>query len=228
MIRRVVVLAFLVVATAAADEPGRGFYLGADLAAIDAGSGRSHGLLAGTPESVVRVFPETASVSGTDASWGIHAGYRINRFLAIELAYTDYGSMIVHQIYDLTPIIPDAPPNFENDVYFGAAGVSLSWLASIPLGERFEAFVRVGVLHAEQDIEPLSFAVLPGQSLFSEVSDDVPVYGIGAAYRMSENWALRMEYHHVEGLHGGDSIDGTDSVGPVRIRRLGLGASYSF
>lgn len=227
MIRRVVVAAVLVASTAAAEEPVRGFYVGADLAAIDAGSGRSHSLLARTPEGVMRIFPETASVNGTDASWGIQVGYRINRFLALELAYTDYGSMVVHQTYDLT-FIPDAPPSIGNDVYFAAAGASLSWLAQIPLGERLEAFLRVGVLHAEQDIEPLSFAVLPGQSLFSEVSDDVPVFGLGAAYRMSENWSLRIEYHHVEGLHGGDSIDGTDSVGPIRIRRLGIGASYRF
>jgi opacity protein-like surface antigen len=228
MIRPVLVLAILVVAPAAAEEPVNGFYLGADLAAIDAGSGRSHGLLAGTPEFVVRIFPETASVSGTDASWGIHAGYRINRYLAIELDYTDYGSMIVHQVYDLTSVIPDAPPTFENDVYFAAAGASLSWLASIPLGERFEAFVRVGVLHAEQDIEPLSFAVLPGESFFSEISENVPVYGIGAAYRTAGNWSLRLEYRHAEGLHGGNSIDGTDSVGPISLRRLGLGVSYAF
>jgi OmpA-OmpF porin, OOP family len=221
------VLAALVVATAGAEEPGHGFYVGTDLAAIDAGSGRSHGILVRTPESVVRAFPESATVSGTDASWGIQVGYRINRFLALELAYADYGSMVVHQTYDLT-IIPDAPPNYENDVYFGAAGASLSWLWLVPLGERFEAFVRVGVLHADQDIEPLSFAVLPGESLHEEVSDDVPVYGLGAAYRMTQNWSVRMEYHHVEGLHGGDSIDGTDSVGPMRIRRFGIGASYRF
>ena len=227
MIRRALLLALLLGTTAVAEEPDRGFYIGVDLAAIDAGAGRSYGLLAGTPEFVVRVFPENTTVSGTDASWSIQAGYRLNRFLSLELAYADYGSMLVHQTYDLTFVIPDAPA-FENDVYFAAAGASLSWLAQIPLGERFEGFVRVGVLHAQQEIEPLSFAVLPGQSFFKEVSDNVPIYGIGAAYRMSEDWSVRAEYHYIEGLHGGNSIDGTDSVGPMRIGRYGLGIAYRF
>ena len=71
-------------------------------------------------------------------------------------------------------------------------------------------------------------AVLPGQTTLEKVSDDVPIFGVGAAFQATQAWSVRIEYQHVDGLHGGDFVDGTDSLGPIRIQRYGLGIVYRF
>jgi hypothetical protein len=224
---RAAIVAALFTASVVAAEPDRGFYVGADAAEIDASAGRSHGILVGTPEFIVRVRPDSANVGNTGVSWGAQIGYRINRFLAAELAYADYGSMLVSETYDLSSIL-GSPVILERDVHYGVSGPSLSWLGLIPLGARLEAIVRVGVLHADQEIDWRNRAVLPGQSTLEKVSSFIPILGIGAAYRVSEDWSVRIEYQEVDGLHGDDSLDGTDTLGPIRIRRYGAGVVYRF
>lgn len=212
---------------AGAEEPDRGFYIGVDAAGLDVSAGRRYGIIVGTPEIAFRAFPESVAVSGTDASWGAQIGYRISRFLAVELAYADFGSMLVTETYDLSTIL-DGPVVFERPVEFGASGPSLSWLGLIPLGGDFEAFVRVGVLLAEQEIRDLRLATLPGDSGRSISSETMSIYGIGAAYRLSKGWSVRAEFQNVDGLHGGGSQSWIDNLGPIRIRRYGLAAAYRF
>ena len=223
MIRSLLLLNGLIAATALAEESS-GFYVGADVAGIDAASGRSHGLLVGTPDGVVNVLPESARVTGTDIGWGVQGGYRINRYLGVEAAYTDLGSMVVHQFYDLSLI---GIPELEHLVDFAASGFSLSWIAHIPLGERFDAFFRVGALRAEQEVRSRLRAVLPGESAVEKASETVPVLGTGLTYRPAESWSVRLEYQHLDGLNGGDTPN-VDSVGPIRLRRFALGFAYRF
>ena len=223
MIRSFPVLGALIASTALAQEfPG--FYVGADVAGIDAASARSNGLLVGTPGGVVTVLPESATVTGTDTGWGIQGGYRINRHLTVEVAYTDLGSMVIHQIYDLSII---GIPELEHLVDFAASGFSLSWMAHIPLGEKFGAFVRAGALHAEQEIRSRLRAVLPGESAVENASETVPLLGTGLTYRTGKDWSVRLEYQYLDGLNGGDT-PGVDSVGPIRMGRFALGIAYRF
>jgi opacity protein-like surface antigen len=223
MIQSFLVLGALISTTALA-EGISGFYFGADAAGIDATSGRSHGLLVGTPDGVFSVLPEAATVTGTDVGWGLQGGYRINRYLALEAGYMDFGSMVVHQIYDLSMI---GIPELEHLVDFAASGFSLSWMAHIPLGEKFGAFVRAGALHAEQEIRSRLRAVLPGESAIEKASEIVPLLGTGLTYRTGKDWSVRLEYQYLDGLNGGETPS-VDTVGPIRIRRFALGIAYRF
>jgi OOP family OmpA-OmpF porin len=217
---------------AAARAGERGFYMGADLAGLEVDAGREYGMLFGSPQGtdpriVAEVRPETAAAHGLDVVWSAQLGYRFSRYFALELGYVDLGSLVVTETYD-PPLFTQFPGNFESDVRFEAAGPSLSALAVIPLGNRFEAYARAGVLHADQAIERSLRAVLPGESGTEHVTDDVPVFGIGAAYAISADWSLRIEYQRIDDLHGSDEVDGISSVGPLRIQRVGLGVTYVF
>lgn len=230
--RYAAVAAALVAAPASADADERGFYVAADVAGMDVHAGRDYGMLFGSPQGTIprvveRVLPESATAHGTDVVWSGQIGYRINRFLSIELGYLDFGSLVVSETYDPPPFTQLAGI-FESDVFFEAAGPSLSWLGRVPVGKRWEAFVRVGVLRADQKVTRSLRAVLPGESATEHASDDVPIFGIGAAYGLSSDWTVRIEYQEVDDLHGSDKIDGISSVGPIRIQRYGLGVTYQF
>ena len=214
------IAAALVAAPASAESGERGFYVGADVAGLDASAGKQYGLLFGTPSIIFRDLPDTAATQGVDVSWGAQFGYRINRNLAIELGYTDFGTMAVHETYDLSPLIPAV---FERDLTFSASGPSLSWLGVIPAGEHFEAFVRVGVLHADQSLHR-SF----GSPRKPNTSAAVSLFGLGAVFHASEHWAARMEYQRIGELSGRGVGGDPGSVGPIRIRRYGVGVTYQF
>ena len=230
MRRFIALAAALVAAPVCAQPPERGFYVGAEMAGQDIHAGRDYGIRASAapqpgPGPIVRVYPESATVSGVDASWSATAGYRVNRYVAFELAYADFGSLVVTETYDLS-FIPGAPPEYVAPTHYEASGVSLSVLGSIPLGERFEAYFRVGVLHADQELMTFR-AILPGQSPVEKVSDDVPLIGLGVSWHLTPAWSLRLELQAIDDLHGGDEL-GVDAVGPLRIRRYGVGATYAF
>jgi OmpA-like transmembrane domain len=222
----------LVAAPASSESNERGFYVGADVAGMDVHAGRDYGMLFGSPQGTIprvveRVLPESATAHSTDVVWGGQFGYRINRFLSIELGYLDFGSFVVSETYDPPPFT-QFPGILETDVFFEAAGPSLSLLGRVPFGNRWEGFVRVGVLHADQKVTRSLRAVLPGESGTEHASDDVPVFGMGAACGLSSDWTVRIEYQVIDDLHGSDKIDGISSLGPLRIRRYGLGVTYKF
>ena len=132
--------------------------------------------------------------------------------------------MVVDQTYDLSMI---GIPELEHPWDFEASGFSLSWLANIALGKRIDVFFRVGALHAEQQVTSRLRAVLPGDSAVEQASETVPLLGTGLTYRAGERWLVRLEYQNVDGLNGGDTPS-LDSLGPLRLQRIALGAGYQF
>jgi hypothetical protein len=232
MRRHAALLAALLAAPVIANAGERGFYVGADVAGMDVRAGRDYGMLFGSPQGTIphvveRVLPQSAAVHGADVAWSGQFGYRINRYLAIELAYSDFGSFVVSETYDPPPFA-QFPGLFESEMRFEAAGASLSWLGRVPVGSRWEGFVRIGVLHADQALTRSLRVVLPGESGVEHASDDVPVFGVGVAYGLSSDWTVRIEYQQVDDLHGSDRNDGISTVGPLRIRRYALGVTYGF
>jgi hypothetical protein len=218
---RCLAVAFALAAVSAgAEEAERGFYAGADVAGVDASAAERYGLLFGTPQSFFLSRPDVASTGGVDVSWGAHLGYRVSRILAFELGYTDFGTMVVHETYDLSPLIPVID---ERTATFGVSGPSLSWLGRIPAGDHFEAYVRVGVLHAAQELHR-GFGSPPRPN----TDDAVPLFGIGGSYDLTDTWSIRLEFQHVGKLRGRGVGGDPGSIGPIRIRRYGLGASWRF
>ena len=223
-------VAALLGAPAIAHAGENGFYVGADVAGMDIHAGREYGMLFGSrqgtiPRVVARVLPESAVAHGTDVAWSGLVGYRIDRYAAIELGYLDLGSIVVSETYD-PPAFTEFPGIFESEIAVDAAGPWLSLLGRVPAGSRWEAFVRAGVMHAEQDVTRSLRAVLPGESGTERASDIVPVLGIGVAYALSSDLSIRIECQQIDDLHGSDQVDGISSLGPLRIRRYALGVTY--
>lgn len=143
-----------------------GFYVGADLG--------------------VAQYPDNEDLDNEDHAWAVTAGYRFNRYVAVEAGYMDLGetSGFLADGATATPAVA----RFS----FASSGPTLALVGTWPLGN-WEPYVRVGVFFADTD---LSFSGLSATAPFSgRTSDSTEEMfgGIGLGYRFSERWRARVE-----------------------------------
>jgi opacity protein-like surface antigen len=161
----------LCAAAQAADEPGFYFAAAASRVAYD---GQGH--LFSKPYSRNR----QTMIDDVDTGFSATVGYRINRYIAGELTYADFGEYERIDRYDLGSI-----GRSEDRTLFGVRGPSLSVLGSLPLGEQWEVFLRGGVLFADQKIT---------HTFGGNSSDEVGIAGAGVQWSFAPSWAARLEY----------------------------------
>jgi hypothetical protein len=201
----------------------RGFYAVADVGVTEPAVGKSDGFLitfTHLPGLLFHVEPSTAVTDGSDAGGGVAFGYRINRYLAAELAYTDFGSVEIREHFVLGPIDSPFPPffvprlEFDVDLASRAAGPSVSVLAILPISDGFDLFARGGILFADHEIRRN-----PGTETDAE---RLAVWGVGIDVRIAGRWSARVAYENLEDLPE------TAYTGPMRLERFVFGASYAF
>ena len=207
----------LLVTHAPASEPG--FYLFAT-GGTGQESPESIGINLGNPEGIVHVDPDRVEVDDGSVAWGVGLGYRINRYLAAEVEYADFGTTDVHEHYSL----PDQPFPFptELDLTYSSkvTGPVLSVLGTLPLGQSFELFLRGGVLFASREYG------LEGQPGFGgqgqKFASNVWLGGAGATWSFAKRWGVRAEYQQ------SGTLDQTLLTGETRVKRVSLSALYRF
>lgn len=204
---------------AAADETG--FYAVADLGVIEPAVGKSDGFLISfthIPGVIFHVQPSSSTSDGADAGGGLALGYRINRYLAAELAYTDFGEVDVREHYVVGPIdFPFLIPrlDFDVDTASRVAGPSVSILGILPVADDFELFARAGILFADQDVS----RDLGGTAANAE---ELWIWGAGLDVEIARRWSVRFAYENL------DELRRTPYTGPIRIERFVFGVSYDF
>jgi hypothetical protein len=176
---------------APAGEPG--WYAGADV-------GRSE-------------FKFDGGANFSDTAFAVHGGYRAARYFAVEASYADLGS------FDYTlecpaglACVPELYPQF---VDVSAKRLDLALLGILPLGERFEAYAKVGFSQTEIDTHVVEG--MSGTSDFSDRSSDA-IYGVGVRMHFDAPWTLRLQWERVPDV---------DYFG-VDVDALWLGAEYRF
>ena len=112
----------------------------------------------------------------SDGGFKVFGGYRFHRDFSVEVAYADFKE-----------IGSAEQPGWSSvEVY----GIGLGILGIIPLNERFDVYGKVGILFWDADLN-----TNVGGPIVT-VSDDGSdlSYAFGLAYRLSERFALRVEY----------------------------------
>lgn len=132
-------------------------------------------------------FAVSTEVDDVDAGFSATVGYRINRYLAAELSYTDFGEYERIERYSTAPLV-----RYE----IGVSGPSLAVLGSLPLGEQWELFLRGGVLFADQEVS----TKVSSRSFGRNYSDEVIVAGAGVQWSFAKRWATRLEYQRTDDL----------------------------
>jgi OOP family OmpA-OmpF porin len=141
--------------------------------------------------SIRLTMPSTAGGwDEDDTAYKFFVGYRMNKFLALELDYINLGEPSGAVV-----------PGFNVDA--SVDGFAPYVVGTLPLGQWFEVYGRVGyyfydaTLGVENEVD--------GRVQFDEESEDL-VYGAGIGANIGERMNIRFEYERFD-LQGVDDAD---------------------
>ena len=168
-----------------------GFYFSAGVGRAEEDPGDSIGINLGVglpPDGIVHVQPDRVEVESDGVAWSVAVGYRFTRYFAAELEYMDFGTSEYSEHYDLD--IPPFPSELTRNYTSKVTGPAVSVLGSLPIGKGFEAFLRVGALFADREIE-VPGLMGTGATTFG---DTVWLGGAGVDWSFASRWGIRAEY----------------------------------
>lgn len=204
------------------------------------GGGYPYPILGGfrdPPAAIIAPFPISApfavfvpvelSSDETDVGWNFSLGYRVNKYLAAELTYVDSGeaSLVEHYgpIFTFVPI-PNPVTEITRSYTVSSRGPALSVLGSLPLGSKWEVFLRGGVLFAKQEVEARTRAiggtVITPSPVERDFSDEVFTLGAGVQWAFSPRWTARLEYQRT------DELQANEIMGESRIDQASLSVLF--
>jgi hypothetical protein len=179
-----------------------------------------------SPVPVAVFLPTRLTADETDVGWNFSLGYRVNKYLAAELAYVDSGeaSLVEHYGPSLSrPPVSDVT-EITRSYSVTSRGPALSVLGSLPLGSQWEVFLRGGVLFAKQEVEARTNAigavVPPGAQIDRDFSDEVFTVGAGVQWAFLPRWTARLEYQRT-----GD-LQANEIMGQSRIDQASLSVLF--
>ena len=189
-INRTVVAALAVVGLSAAAPSYAQWYVGASVGKSDIKFNNA----AQSDQFLDLGFTNPSTVSNTkDTGYRAFGGYQLHKYIAIEAAYVDLGRFSFR-----TDVTPRGSLTGSTRI----DGFELSALGTLPLGERFGLFARVGALSAETRTSYTgggSIETLIGGDSQKRRSTEL-VYGAGAMFNINQNFSVRGEWSRYEKL----------------------------
>jgi len=162
------------VATANAEPAATGFQIG-----IDGGKAEADG-----------ACDNVTNCESSDKSFRGNVGYQFSPYVGAEVGYTSFGTT-----YDSQDNQADASQD--------AGAITASVVGTIPLGDKFGLFGRIGAARYDLD----NSGSIQGVPVEEGDNDVKPFYGAGARFNVTENFALRAEYQIYQDLAG---VNGND------------------
>jgi len=143
----------------------------------------------------------TTSCDDNDTAWKIFGGYQFNKYLGVEVGYTDLGKASLSDAISTTA--------------FEVKGFEVLAVGTYPINQQFEIFGKAGFFRWDLDVKDNVFGSI------SESGTDF-TFGIGAKYNFSKNLGLRLEWQRYNDI-GNDSTTGTSDSDFI-----GLGLVFKF
>jgi hypothetical protein len=202
----------LFAAGAAAAEPG--FYVAASVGMGDEDP-QSSGINVGNSLGVFHVEPDQVDVDTGKLAWSVGLGYRVNKYLAGEVEYIDFGTTDVAEHYTVDNIgspVP-FPTVFTLDYSSHVTGPALSLLGTLPMGENFELFLRGGAFFGSREFNT-SFGTN------AKFASTVWLAGAGVTWSFAKRWAIRAEYQQI------GKLDESLVSGETELQRMSLSALF--
>jgi OOP family OmpA-OmpF porin len=132
------------------------------------------------------------SCDDKDTSWKVLGGYQINRNLALELGYADFGKIKASG--------PAGKVSAKSNAW------DLVGLGIVPLGNRFSLYAKAGFYRGEVKAKA-DTALLTGT--FKDKNTDV-TFGAGLKYDITPQVGVRAEWQRYSDVGGDDT--GTDDI----------------
>ena len=167
-----------------------------------------------------------ADLDDSDNGWGVHIGYRFNRYVAAEAGYLDLDKFLYTSTMALT--IDDGPGgaaaqvvNTAIDQRLEANGAFASVIGMYPIGNSFDVHVRGGVLFSDvrnrtgQTVnnDPTTFVSIERKDSKEELFG-----GIGATWNINASYSVRVEYQKF--LDVGEDRTGERDIDLINVSLL--------
>ncbi len=174
--------------------------------------------------SITTASPYAFSAIPVDAFWlpgrddeanafGGFVGYRIFPYAAVELAYTHLGTLHEYQpAIAITPTVTTVAVESELETQ----GPALSVLALMPLTDRWDLYLRGGMLFADQKVSHSS--VFPRQQ--TTYGSDSLLFGAGTQFDFGAHWTVRLDFQRF------DSVGEDNGIGDADIDVISLGVLF--
>jgi OmpA-like transmembrane domain len=219
------------IAAPTADANEVGFYIGANYGLVKKQVDRTdydefasdvHFFFSYTPTQ------ESISFDESDQTFNLQAGYRINRFLAIEGAYADLGQITYRS--QSQGMFPMDRGTINTTVESETSGFVVSALGVLPLTYGWEIYARAGALFATNrfkinlGVRGEIFATPGGDSIVDEFSKGTTEYlgGVGVAMRLLDIYDLRLEFQRIFDA----GLEETGGVGDIDVATLGVTVTF--
>ena len=149
------------------------------------------------------------------AAWSVTAGYRVNRYLAIEAGYVNLGTISSSHTIDFPPGFGGGSLSFNRELE--TSGPSLTLFGTLPLSANWQLYARAGMLFADTD---LTTSIAGSSSFSSSFDSDATTFGAGAQYDWGGHWSARLEFQRTKDLGGNDVASDAD------VDNISLGFLY--
>lgn len=174
--------------------------------------------------TVIALAPSGVDADESDVGWNFALGYRVNQYLAAELTYVDAGDASLVESYSTPASSPISFPDVVRMYTVNARGPAVSVLGSLPLSERWEVFLRGGVLFAKQEVEARTIVRSPtainARPIERDYSDEVVTIGAGVQWAFLPRWSARLEYQR------SDDMQPNEIMGESRLDQASLSVLF--
>lgn len=143
-------------------------------------------------------------------SWNVLAGYRFSKFIALEVAYHDLGTL--NEYSPSRTIGPITTLEVKSEME--STGATLALLGTLPITDYWNVYLRAGGLFADQDVSRRIGTLRFGDSYDSEVF----LYGIGTQIDFGSHWSARLDFQRYDDVGKGNGVGEAD----VDVLALGV------
>jgi OOP family OmpA-OmpF porin len=174
-----------------------------------------------------------STVDDSDTGFGVFVGWQFGRWFALEAQYADLGKAGYRADQTITNFFPTAPRDLTTSVGIAtdSSAISLSGVATIPLGEQFAVGVRLGAARSEVKYTTDGIGMRGTEVLVSlgesDTRDNVAaVYGVSLEWDPIARFGMRLEWQEFKDVgkeNGGAGEDDTDGFDVTLLSLSAIG-----
>lgn len=140
-------------------------------------------------------------------AWSVTAGYRVNRYLAVEASYVNLGTLEATRSLVLPAFLGGGTLGFHRELE--TSGPALAAFGILPLSDSWELYVRAGILFADSELT----TAINGNSNTTSFDSEATTLGAGAQFDWGGHWSARLELQRSFGVGGSDVANEADVDG---------------
>jgi OmpA-OmpF porin, OOP family len=189
------------------------------MAAVGTASAVDHGFYAGVDAGLAsypdhldidlsRTIYKVESSTHKDFAWTFTAGYRFNRYFALEAGFSDLGQ------FSSTLVDASGATTSHGKIDLMAKGKTLAALVHIPTSNNWDPYLKLGAIDSIVDVRVEAKFFDTGFAFTDRNYGPRAFLGVGARYAYTERWALSFAVDYYIRMGNGAFMGNTNILAP--------------